>query len=188
MGGAQIGYIRVSTLDQNTERQLVGIRLDRTYEDKASAKDTKRPQLKACLDFIREGDTLIVHSIDRLARNLEDLQRLVRELTGKGVSVQFIKENLTFQAGENNPMQTLMFQMLGAFAQFERALIKERQREGIAIAKKEGRQLGRAKALTPEQEQTIRQKAATGVNKLALAKEFGISRQTLYRVLKEVKG
>ena len=185
MSGAQIGYIRVSTLDQSTERQLVGIRLDRTYEDKASAKDTKRPQLKACLDFIREGDTLIVHSIDRLARNLEDLQRLVRELTGKGVSVRFMKENLTFQAGENNPMQTLMFQMLGAFAQFERALIKERQREGIAIAKSEGRQLGRAKALSSEQESLLRQRAATGENKLALAKEFGISRQTLYRVLKE---
>ena len=185
MSGAQIGYIRVSTLDQNTERQLVGIHLDRTYEEKASAKDTKRPQLKACLEYIREGDTLVVHSIDRLARNLEDLQRLVRELTGKGVSVRFIKENLTFQAGDNNPLQTLMFQMLGAFAQFERALIKERQREGIAIAKKEGRQLGRAKALKPEQEQAIKARAITGTNKLALAQEFGISRQTLYRVLKE---
>ena len=184
-GGSQIGYIRVSTLDQNTERQLVGMSLDRIFEEKASAKDTKRPQLRACLDFIREGDTLIVHSIDRLARNLEDLQRLVRELTGKGVSVQFMKENLTFQAGENNPMQTLMFQMLGAFAQFERALIKERQREGIAIAKSEGRHLGRAKALKPEQEQAIRKRAATGESKLALAREFGISRQTLYRVLKD---
>ena len=185
MSGEQIGYTRVSTLDQNTERQLVDIHLDRTFEEKASAKDTKRPQLKACLEYIRGGDTLVVHSIDRLARNLEDLQRLVRELTSKGVSVRFIKENLTFQAGDNNPLQTLMFQMLGAFAQFERALIKERQREGIAIAKKEGRQLGRAKALKQEQEQAIKQRAATGANKLALAREFGISRQTLYRVLKE---
>ncbi len=180
---AQIGYIRVSSLDQNTERQLTGITLDRVFEDKASAKDTKRPQLKACLDYLRDGDTLIVHSIDRLARNLEDLQRLVRELTGKGVSVRFIKENLIFQAGENNPMQTLMFQMLGAFAQFERSLIRERQREGIALAKKEGRRLGRAKALTPEQEREIRTRAATEGNKQALAKEYGISRQTLYRIL-----
>lgn len=180
---SQVGYIRVSTLDQNTERQLTGLKLDRVFEDKASAKDTKRPQLTACLGYLREGDTLIVHSIDRLARNLEDLQRLVRELTLKGVSIQFMKESLTFQAGENNPMQTLMFQMLGAFAQFERALIRERQREGIALAKKEGRQLGRAKALTAEQEQNIKVKAATGGNKQALAKEYGISRQTLYRIL-----
>ena len=174
---------RVSSLDQNTERQLTDITLDRVFEDKSSAKDTKRPQLKACLDYLRDGDTLIVHSIDRLARNLEDLQRLVRELTGKGVSVRFIKESLAFQAGENNPMQTLMFQMLGAFAQFERALIRERQREGIALAKKEGRRLGRSKALTPEQEQAIKARAIIGGNKQALAKEFGISRQTLYRIL-----
>ena len=183
----QVGYIRVSTLDQNTERQLVGISLDRIFEDKASAKDTKRPQLSACLGYLREGDTLIVHSIDRLARNLEDLQRLVRELIGKGVSVRFMKENLVFEAGEINPLQTLMFQMLGAFAQFERALIRERQREGIALAKKEGRQLGRAKALTAEQEQAVRARAAQGANKQALAKEYGISRQTLYRVIGEAR-
>ncbi|MCC8193317.1 MAG: recombinase family protein [Deltaproteobacteria bacterium] len=183
---AQIGYIRVSSLDQNTERQLCGITLDRVFEDKASAKDTKRPQLQACLEYLREGDTLTVHSIDRLARNLEDLQRLVRELTGRGVSVRFLKENLTFQAGENNPMQTLMFQMLGAFAQFERSLIRERQREGIALAKKEGRRLGRSKVLTPEQEEAIKQRAANHENKQALAKEYGISRQTIYRILAPV--
>lgn len=185
MAGAQIGYIRVSTLDQSTERQLDGLKLDKVFEEKASAKDTKRPQLRACLEYIREGDTLVVHSIDRLARNLEDLQRLVRELTHKGVSILFVKENLTFQGGENNPMQTLMFQMLGAFAQFERALIRERQREGIALAKKEGRPLGRGKALSPEQEAEVRAKAAQGANKIALAKEYGISRPTLYRVLAE---
>lgn len=179
----QIGYIRVSTLDQNAERQLADIALDKIFEDKASGKDTKRPQLAACLDYLREGDTLVVHSIDRLARNLEDLQRIVRELTGKGVSVKFIKENLSFQAGEDNPMQVLMFQMLGAFAQFERSLIRERQREGIALAKQEGRQLGRAKALNEEQEQEVRTKAAQGANKQALAKECGISRQTLYRII-----
>lgn len=182
--GAQIGYIRVSTLDQNSERQLIGLDLDKVFEDKASGKDTKRPQLAACLDYLRDGDCLVVHSIDRLARNLEDLQKLVRELTGRGVSVKFIKENLTFQAGDNHPMQTLMFQMLGAFAQFERALIRERQREGIALAKKEGRQLGRSKALTAEQEHAIKTRAANGENKQALAGEFGISRQTLYRIIK----
>jgi Site-specific recombinases, DNA invertase Pin homologs len=181
--GEKIGYIRVSTLDQNTDRQLEGVQLAKVFEEKASAKDTKRPQLEACLDYVREGDTLMVHSIDRLARNLEDLQRLVRELTHRGVSIFFVKENLTFQAGNNNPMQTLMFQMLGAFAQFERALIRERQREGIALAKNEGRPLGRSKALKPEQEAEVVAKASQGANKRALADEYGISRQTLYRIL-----
>lgn len=183
--GHKIGYLRVSALDQNTERQLVGIELVKVFEDKASGRDTKRPQLAACLEYLREGDTLIIHSIDRLARNLEDLQRLVRELSDRGVSIQFIKENLTFQAGQDNPMQVLMFQMLGAFAQFERSLIRERQREGIALAKKEGRPLGRAKALSPEQEQAIRAAASRpGANKQALAKQYNISRQTLYRIIK----
>lgn len=176
--GLQIGYIRVSTLDQNTERQLEGMELDKIFADKASGKDIKRPQLAACLDYLREGDKLIVHSIDRLARNLEDLQKIVRKLTEKGVSVSFSKESLVFEAGNENPMQTLMFQMLGSFAQFERSLIRERQREGI-----EGRPLGRPKALTPEQENKLREQAAQGINKTKLATEFGISRQTLYRYL-----
>jgi len=157
MGGVNIGYIRVSTLEQNPERQLDNLPLDKVFEDKASGKDMMRPQLAACLHYVREGDVLHVHSIDRLARNLEELQRLVRELTDKGVSVCFLKENLVFKAGEANAMQTLMFQMLGAFAQFERALIQERQREGTGIARKEGRQLGRAKALTAEPAQTIKE-------------------------------
>ena len=183
--GAQVGYTRVSTLEQNTERQLADMTFDKVFEEKASAKDTKRPELQACLEYLREGDTLTVHSIDRLARNLADLQRLVEELTAKGVSVRFIKEGLTFQAGDSNPMHTLMLQMLGAFAEFERSLIRERQREGIAIAKKEGRHLGRGKALSPEQENSLKQRATTGESKKALASEFGISRQTLYRILKE---
>lgn len=183
MAGSKIGYIRVSTLDQNTGRQLEGLELAKTFEDKASAKDTNRPQLAACLDYLREGDTLVVHSIDRLARNLEDLQKLVGELTRRLVSVYFVKENLTFQAGENNPMQTLMFQMLGAFAQFERSLIRERQREGIALAKREGRPLGRPSALTDEQVTELKARAASGQEKKTLAKEYGISRQTLYRVI-----
>ena len=180
---AKIGYIRVSSLDQNTERQLAALQLDKVFEDKASGKDTKRPQLDACLSYLREGDTLYVHSIDRLARNLEDLQKLVRELTSRSVSIFFVKENLTFQAGEGTPMQTLMFQMLGAFAQFERALIRERQREGIALAKKEGRPLGRPSALSAEKEAELKARAVKGEEKKALAFEFGISRQTLYRIL-----
>ena len=182
--GVRIGYTRVSTLDQNTGRQLEDMALDRVFEDKASGKDTHRPQLAACIGYVRQGDTLIVHSIDRLARNLEDLQRLVKMLTDKGVSVSFVKENLNFEAtGKGNALQTLMFQMLGAFAEFERSLIKERQREGIALAKKEGRQLGRKLALSPVQVAEVRARAVKGEEKKALALEFGISRQTLYRVL-----
>ena len=135
MATQRIGYIRVSSLDQNHERQLDSIALDKVFTDKASAKDTNRPQLQAALNHIRSGDTLIVHSMDRLARNVEDMLRLVREMNDRGVSVQFVKENMTFTAGNDDPRSTLMFTMLSAFAQFERSLIKERQREGIALAK-----------------------------------------------------
>lgn len=183
MKGATVGYIRVSSLEQHPERQLEGLALDKLFMDRASGRDTRRPQLAACLDYLREGDTLVVHSADRLARNLEDLQRLVRELSARGVSVRFAKEGLVFAAEEANPMQTLMFQMLGAFAQFERALIRERQREGIALAKKQGRHLGRAKALDARQTLLLRERAAQGESKQALAAAFGISRQTVYRYL-----
>ena len=182
--GANIGYIRVSSVDQNAGRQLEGYSLDKVFEDKASGKDVKRPQLVACLDYLREGDALFVHSIDRLARNLEDLQKLVRGLNEKGVAVRFIQENIAFEAGQENPMQTLMFQMLGAFAQFERALIRERQREGIALAKKEGRQIGRTPSHDAPTIKKIREEASNaGTNKTELAQRYGISRQTLYRYL-----
>lgn len=185
MNGANIGYIRVSTLGQNPERQLDGIALDKTFEDRCSGKDTQRPQLAACLEYLREGDTLIVHSCDRLARNLEDLQRLVRELSARGVAIRFVKEGLIFGGQDSNPVQTLMFQMLGAFAQFERSLIRERQREGIALARKEGRRLGRSRALTGEQVLVLQKRVSQGESKKALAVAFGISRQTLYRYLRQ---
>ena len=145
MAGQRIGYIRVSTLDQQTERQLDGIALDQTFTDKASGKDTKRPQLELMLRFARRGDTVVVHSMDRLARNLDDLRRIVHTLTGKGVRIEFVKEQLTF-TGEDSPMSNLLLSVMGAFAQFERELIRERQREGIAIAKK-GREVHRQKAI-----------------------------------------
>lgn len=135
MHGQRIGYIRISTLDQHEERQLEGVELDKTFTDKASGKDAKRPQLELLLSFAREGDTVIVHSMDRLARNLDDLRRIVQTLTGKGAHIEFVKEHLTF-TGEDSPMAHLMLSVMGAFAEFERALIKERQREGIALAKK----------------------------------------------------
>ena len=128
----------MSSLDQNAERQLDGINLDKVFTDKASGKETNRPQLQAALNHVRAGDRLVIHSMDRLARNVEHMLRLVREMNDRGVSVEFIKENMSFTAGSEDPRSTLMLTMLGAFAQFERSLIKERQREGIALAKTKG--------------------------------------------------
>src|SRR5215216_5156170 len=182
MLGQRIGYIRVSTLDQHVERQLEGIEVDKTFIDHASGKDTKRPQLELLMSFVRTGDTVIVHSMDRLARNLDDLRRIVRTLTGKGVRVEFVKENLAF-TGEDSPMATLLLSVMGAFAEFERALILERQREGIAAAKQRGAYTGRKPALTVAQAQQLRERAAAGERKTKVAREFGISRQTLYQYL-----
>ena len=138
--GQLVGYIRVSTIDQNTarqEEQLEGLQLDATYIDHASGKDTARPQLQAVMKHLRKGDTLVVSSMDRLARNLDDLRRLVDDLTSRGVAVRFIKESMTFTS-EENAMSKLMLSVMGAFAEFERSLIRERQLEGIAIAKTTG--------------------------------------------------
>ncbi|SEP38617.1 recombinase family protein [Nitrosovibrio sp. Nv6] len=185
MTSQRIGYIRVSTLDQNAERQLDGVHLNKTFTDKASGKDTNRPQLQAALNHVRAGDTLVVHSMDRLARNVEDMLRLVREMNDRGVSVEFIKENMSFTAGSEDPRSTLMFTMLSAFAQFERSLIRERQREGIALAKAKGTVYkGRKPALNAERIAQLREQAAAGANRTKLAKEFGISRETLYQYIR----
>ncbi len=182
MTGQHIGYIRVSSVDQNTDRQLDGIELDRTFTDKTSGKNTDRPALTELLRYAREGDIVIVHSIDRLARNLDDLRRLVNDLTSRGVRIQFVKEALTF-SGDDSPMSRLLLSMMGAFAEFERAIIRERQREGIEKAKKKGIYKGRKRVLTPLQAEELRSLAVPGCNKSALAKRFGISRESVYRYL-----
>ena len=181
---ATVGYRRVSTTDQNNARQLDGLELDKLFEDKASGKDTKRPGLEQCLSYVREGDVLVVHSIDRLARNLSDLEKLVGELNGRGVAVRFIKESLTFGVGDESPMARLQLQMMGAFAQFERALIRERQREGIAAAQAAGKHLGRSASLSGGQVAEIKARVAGGETKKSLAAEYGVSRPTLYAALK----
>jgi DNA invertase Pin-like site-specific DNA recombinase len=178
-GCKRIGYIRVSSLDQNTERQLDGVELDKVFTDKASGKDVHRPQLKAALDYLRDGDVLVVHSMDRLARNLVDLRTLVDGLTGRGIQVEFVKENLQF-TGEDTNISRLMLSIMGAVAEFERSMLKERQREGIALAKKKGLYKGRKPSLTPERALQLRARVAAGEKKAALAREFGISRETLY--------
>jgi DNA invertase Pin-like site-specific DNA recombinase len=183
----RVGYIRVSTLDQSTERQLDGMDLDHTFTDKASGKDTHRPQLQAALKHVRVGDTLVVHSLDRLARNAEDLLRTVRELTERGVTVEFVKDRLTFRGGADgaDAQGTLMLTILAAIAGFERALIRERQREGIAIAKAKGvYSKPRRKKLTAEQVTELVTLAQHGMPKAELARDYGISRETLYQYLR----
>lgn len=183
MHGQRIGYIRVSTLDQNPDRQLEGVQVSKVFIDKASGKDTQRPQLDALLGYVREGDTLVVHSMDRLARNLDDLRRMVQQLTGRGVRIEFVKESLTF-TGEDSPMANLLLSVMGAFAEFERALIRERQREGISLAKQRGVYRGRKKALSDSRIEELRRRAEAREPKAALAREFGISRATLYEYLR----
>ena len=185
MKGQRIGYVRVSSLDQNPERQLEQVQVDRIFTDKASGKDTQRPELDNLLTFVREGDTVVVHSMDRLARNLDDLRRLVQQLATRGVRVEFVKECLTF-TGEDSPMANLMLSVMGAFAEFERTLIRERQKEGIALAKQRGVYRGRKNSLSPEQVAEMKQRAANGEPKAALAREFGVSRETIYQYIRAV--
>lgn len=182
--GQRVGYIRVSTTDQNTARQLDGVELDRIFEDKASGKNAKRPKLQELLAYVREGDTVIVHSMDRLARNVDDLRRIVTELSGRGVRVEFQREGVVFE-GEDNPMNTLLLTMLGAVAEFLRAQNLENQREGIAKAKQAGKYKGRKRVLAPEQITQIKVRVAAGEQKTALARELGVSRETIYKGLRD---
>lgn len=184
MKGQRIGYVRVSSFDQNPERQLDQVQVDRIFTDQASGKDTQRPELDRLLTFVRDGDTVVVHSMDRLARNLDDLRSLVQQLAESGVRVEFVKESLTF-TGEDSPMANLMLSVMGAFAEFERALIRERQKEGIALAKQRGVYRGRRNALSVDQVTGLRTRAAAGESKAALAREFGVSRETVYQYLRQ---
>lgn len=181
--GHRLGYTRVSSEDQNTVRQLDGLSFDKVFTDKVSGGNANRPQLTALLAHAREGDTVVVHSMDRLARNLDDLRALVNGLTAKGVRVEFVKEGLTF-TGEDSAMSRLLLSVMGAFAEFERALIRERQREGIAAAKKAGVYKGRKKTLTAAQVSDLRQRAEQGESKASIARAFGISRETVYQYLR----
>ena len=179
----KVGYIRVSTVDQNTARQLDGMELDRVYVDKASGKDTSRPELQRLLndaELLGALNAIVhVHSMDRLARSLVDLLGLVKGLTSKGIKLRFLKENLTF-TGDDSAMSGLMLSIMGAVAEFERAMLKERQSEGIAKAKEAGKYKGSKPKLSPEQELELKARAAAGENRSSLAREYGISRPTLY--------
>jgi DNA invertase Pin-like site-specific DNA recombinase len=181
---SKIGYTRVSTLDQSTDRQELGdIRI---FEDKASGKSTDRPALKEMLAYIREGDEVVVYSIDRLARNLRDLEDIIKEVNSKGASVTFLTERLTF-SGSDDAMSTLMLQMMGAFSQFERSMIRKRQAEGIAAAKAKGKDSpykGRKQSIDRK---VVLKMLDAGEGMTAVAKALGVSRQSIYRIKTEVK-
>lgn len=184
--GQRVGYVRVSSEGQNDARQLDGVDLDRVFTDKASGKDTQRPQLQAMLEYVREGDHVHVHTMDRLARSLGDLEGIVKGLTGRGVAVTFTTQGMTF-TGDDSPMNTLMLQLLGAVGQFERALIRERQREGIAIAKTKGVYKGRKPSLDDAGRDKLRELLGQGMPKAQIAEVLGVSRTTLYENLKAMQ-
>ena len=187
--GQRVGYRRVSSWEQRSDRQLEGLALDELFEDRASGKDLKRPAWEEAERYLRRGDVLFVHSMDRLARNLADLLAVVEGLNRKGVEVRFVRENLCFEAGaEANPMSRLMLSLLGAVAEFERSLILERQREGIASARQRGVYRGRKRALAPDQVVRVRERLAEGAKVSEVARELGVSRQTVYASLREADG
>ena len=178
-------YIRVSTLTQNTSRQLVDIPCDREFIEYASGKDTNRIELTNLLNMIRQGDHINVHELSRLARNTQDLLSIVNTVISKGASIRFHKEGLMFDGsrGEEDSFQKLMLTMLGAISTFERDLLLERQREGIEIAKSKGKYKGRPSKFTEEDIATIKKRFLETKNKSVLAKELGISRGYLYQMV-----
>lgn len=167
----------MSATDQNTERQLDGIPVDRTFTDKASGKSTDRPTLTEALRYLRDGGAFVIHSMVRLARNLEDLRRTVRELNARGAR-RVHEGGLTFT--EDSPMSTLLLSMLGAVAEFERSLILERQRKGIALATVRGVYKGRKAKLSRSQAAELCGRLAAGESATNLATEYRISRQSVY--------
>ncbi|MEX5576211.1 recombinase family protein [Pseudophaeobacter sp. A-200-2] len=180
----RIGYKRVSSIDQNLDRQDLG-ELDKLFEEKLSGKSaSSRPALQELISFCREGDEVVVHSIDRLARDLADLQDIIQTLNSKGVAIRFNCENLTFAAETDDAFAKLQLQMMGAFAEFERNIIRKRQAEGIAKAKQRGVYKGRKATIDPT---IIKELAEQGQGATAIASELGISRASVYRLLKEQK-
>ena len=173
-------YKRVSTVDQNLDRQLLGFECDREYVEKVSGKDMNRPQLQALLQNIRAGDIVHVHEMSRLGRNTKDLLDIVEQIVEAGGTIKFHKENLEFKSGESNPFQSLMLNLLSSLAQFERDLLLERQREGIAIAKAKGKYKGRRSRFSDDDIAKIRKEFKASKNKADLARKWGISRQYLY--------
>jgi len=184
--GKRIGYIRVSTTDQNPDRQLSGIDVDKSFIEFASGKNLKRPQLLALLDYVREDDIVVVHSMDRLARNVKELLDLIDQLNDKNVVVHFLKEDMKF-TGKTDHMSRLILTVIGAIAEFERQQILERQREGIKEAQKKGKYRGGKTKMTPDKIQQLEEMLKTREPKSKIAKLLGVSRFTLYRYLEKIE-
>ncbi len=175
----KVGYRRVSTIDQKLARQDLGD-VDRVFEEKISGKNTDRAALQEMIAFVREGDEVIVFSIDRLARDLRDLQEIIEILNDKGVSITFLSERLTFSGDTDDAFSRLQLQLMGAFAEFERNIIRKRQAEGIAKAKARGVYKGRKKRVDDAK---IVEMKAQGQRVTEIAAALGVSRMTVYRAL-----
>lgn len=185
--GQVIAYLRVSTTDQHLDRQeTITDGASKVFREKASGGTRdERPVLNEMIAYAREGDTVRVYSLDRLGRNSRDLHNLVHELVERGIAVEFVKENMRLSnAADSSSMDRMMFSMFGAFAQFERDLMKERQREGIEAAKQRGAYKGRKRAYTDEMIETAKQRVAAGIPKTVIARDLNVSRQTLYKMLR----
>ncbi len=181
-----IAYVRVSTIEQNEARQVEGLKkynIDKWFTEKVSAKDTNRPQLKAMLDFAREGDTIFIHDFSRLARSTKDLLDLVEKLQIKGIHLVSNKENIDTAT----PTGKLMLTMVGAINEFERQNLLERQREGIAIAKSEGKFKGRKEVQVKDFDKHYKRYMSREVSKVQLAKELKITRPTLDKLILQHK-
>jgi DNA invertase Pin-like site-specific DNA recombinase len=175
-----IGYKRVSSEGQNLDRQDLG-QIDKVFEEKLSGKSAKdRPALQAMIEYAREGDAVVVYSIDRLARDLRDLQDIISTLNDKGVAISFLSERLTFSADADDAFAKLQLQMMGAFAEFERNIIKKRQAEGIAKAKAKGLYKGTKKRIDRVK---VHQLKAEGNSTYKIAESLGISRMSVHRIL-----
>ena len=187
--GQRVAYVRVSAADQNEARQLEAVgECDQVYIEKQSARSrADRVKLAECIRYLRDGDELVVASMDRLARSLVDLKQIVGKITAKGASVEFVHERATYAAGAQDPRADLMLSLLGAFAEFERAIIRERQAEGIAIAKAKGKYKGRKRVLTAEQVDKARARIEAGEGPSVIARNLGVGRSTLYRALQRVE-
>lgn len=173
-------YIRCSTVEQNTARQLVDVPCDQKFTDMASGKNVKRPELQNLLNTIRAGDVINVHSLDRMCRNVKDLLEIVEKIQQKGATIKFHKENLTFSPNANDPMNKAIMTIIGAIAELERNLILERVREGVAQAKQAGKYKGRQNSLSEIQADELR--AMIGkYNRSKIAKHFGITVRSTYR-------
>lgn len=182
MSSQVVGYARVSSVDQNPDRQLMDINLDKKFIDYYTGSVLERPELNKCIEYVREGDKLVIHSIDRLARNLVDLQSIIHKVLARGVSVIFIKENLTFTSNQD-PMATLTLQIMGAFAEFERTMIRARQREGIEAAKKAGRHLGRPATINKKISLEAKELKEGGTSIRQIAIKMKLSRASIYKAL-----